>query len=684
LTAAALMPTRTTPRQKIDRLRDAIRHHEHCYYVLDNPEISDAEFDQLMKELRILEAQHPDLISPDSPTQRVGGKPAEGFVSVLHSVPMLSLDNTYSEDELREFDKRVGEFSPDRGSGFVCELKIDGLSLALTYERGHLIRGVTRGDGVRGEEVTFNVKTIRSIPLRLRERSPMAHKPLEVRGEVYLPLTSFNKLNQERVENGEARFANPRNAAAGTLRTLDPQVVASRNLDIFVYQMLIDGRVPFAKHSEVLAWLEQAGFKVNRNWRRCPSISDVVDYCRGWEQKRDSLSYEIDGVVVKVDSISLQQEMGATSKFPRWAVAYKFPARQATTQVRNILVQVGRTGALTPVADLEPVKLAGSTISRATLHNEDEIQRLGLKIRDFVLIEKGGDVIPKIVKVLEARRPPDARDFAMPDRCPVCSGAVYRIEGEAVRRCSNVGCPAKAKESLLHFSSRKAMKIEGLGEALVDQLVDKGLVKDPADLYRLTLEDLVNLERMGQKSAQNLLQQIQQSKTNELSRVIFGLGIRHVGERTAQILAQHYGSMNRLAEASKEELENIFEVGPVVAESIHRFFSQGENRAVIQKLKQSGVNLESKAGTKRSAHLQGMQFVLTGKLPTLTRDEAGQLIEQHGGRVTASVSKKTDYVVAGEEAGSKLDKAKELGVKVIDEEVFREMIEAGSRVNVSR
>ena len=567
------MPKRTTPQQKIDRLRDAIRHHEHCYYVLDNPEISDAEFDQLMEELRILEAQHPDLISPDSPTQRVGGKPAKGFVSVLHSVPMLSLDNTYSEDELREFDKRVGEFSRNRGSGYVCELKIDGLSLALTYEQGYLIRGVTRGDGVRGEEVTFNVKTLRSIPLRLRERSPMAHKPLEVRGEVYLPLTSFNKLNQERVENEEARFANPRNAAAGTLRTLDPQVVASRNLDIFVYQVLVDGQVPFAKHSEVLTWLEQAGFKVNRSWRRCPSISDVVHYCREWEQKRDSLSYEIDGVVVKVDSIPLQQEMGATSKFPRWAVAFKFPARQATTQVKDILVQVGRTGALTPVADLEPVKLAGSTISRATLHNEDEIQRLGLKIRDFVLIEKGGDVIPKIVKVLEARRPPDARDFAMPDRCPVCSGAVYRTEGEAVRRCSNVGCPAKAKESLLHFSSRKAMKIEGLGEALVDQLVDKGLVKDPADLYRLTLEDLVNLERMGQKSVQNLLQQIQQSKTNELSRVIFGLGIRHVGERTAQILAQHYGSMNRLAEVSKEELENVFEVGPVVAESIHRFFS---------------------------------------------------------------------------------------------------------------
>jgi DNA ligase (NAD+) len=667
------MPT-TTPEHKIERLREAIRHHEYCYYVLDSPEISDSEFDKLMKELRTLESQHPELITRDSPTQRVGGKPAEGFVPVRHSVPMLSLDNAYSENELLEFDKRVGEFSRDRGSGYVCELKIDGLSIALTYEKGQLVRGITRGDGVRGEDVTFNVKTIRSIPLRLRRKSVGGDEPLEVRGEVYLPLASFKKLNEERAENGDSPFANPRNAAAGTLRTLDPQIVASRNLDIFVYQVLVNGQIPFSKHSEVLRWLEQSGFRVNRSWRRCSSISDVVEYGREWEQKRDRLTYEIDGVVVKVDSVHLQQEMGATSKFPRWAVAYKFAARQATTQVRNILVQVGRTGALTPVADLNPVKLAGSTISRATLHNEDEIHRLGLKIGDFVLIEKGGDVIPKIVKVVEARRPPDAKEFVMPDRCPVCSGEVYRPEGEAVRRCSNLRCPAKVKESLLHFASRKAMKIEGLGEALVDQLVDKGLVKDPADLYRLTLKDLLNLERMGQKSAQNLLAQIERSKTSELSHVIFGLGIRHVGERTAQILDRHYGSMNHLAEASRADLENIFEVGPVVAESIHQFFSQPENRTVIEKLCRSGVNLEGKTGKKTSSHLRGLQFVLTGKLADLTRDEAAQLIEQHGGRVTTSVSKKTNYVVAGEEAGSKLDKAKELGVKVIDEQAFRELL----------
>jgi DNA ligase (NAD+) len=664
--------------RKIDQLRESIRHHEHRYYVLDAPEISDFEFDQLMRELRELESKHPEMIRPDSPTQRVGGKPAEGFVAVRHSVPMLSLDNAYSESELIEFDRRVGEFSRDRGTGYVCELKIDGLSLALTYDHGNLVRGVTRGDGVRGEDVTFNVKTIRSIPLRFDERSLAGRKPLEVRGEVYLPLTSFNRVNEERAENGEARFANPRNAAAGTLRTLDPQIVAGRNLDIYTYQMLVDGQVPFSRHSQVLDWLNQAGFKVNRNWRHCTTISEVVDYCREWEQKRDTISYEIDGVVIKVDSIQLQQEIGATSKFPRWAVAYKFPARQATTQVREILVQVGRTGALTPVADLEPVKLAGSTISRATLHNEDEIQRLGLKIGDFVLIEKGGDVIPKVVKVLQDRRPAEARDFTMPDRCPVCSGEVYRPEGEAVRRCSNVACPAKIKEALLHFSSRKAMKIEGLGEALVDQLVDKGLVKDPADLYRLTLEDVVGLERMGKKSAQNLLRQIEGSKTSDLSPVIFGLGIRHVGERTAQILAQSYGSMMRLADSSEEELEKIFEIGPVVAESIRHFFSQNQNRGVIEKLRDAGVNLSGKAGEKRSSRLQGVQFVLTGKLPTMARDEAAQLIEQHGGRVTASVSKKTNYVVAGEETGSKLDKARELGIAIIDEKVLRQILSEGT------
>ena len=667
------MPAKASPKDKIKQLRDLIRHHEHRYYVLDDPEISDAEFDRLLRELKELESKHPELVTPDSPTQRVGGKPAEGFAAVQHASPMLSLDNAYSETELLDLDRRAREFS-HAAPEYVCELKIDGLSLSLIYEDGVLARGVTRGDGRRGEDVTVNVKTIRSLPLRLKDGAAGRHHRLEIRGEVFLPLTSFSAVNAEREENGEPRFANPRNAAAGTLRTLNPEVVASRKLDLFVYQGFADGQIPHRRHSETLDWLKQAGFKVNPNWKRCGSIEEVLAYCRKWGEARDKLSYEIDGVVVKVDSIRLQQDMGATSKFPRWAVAYKFAARQATTQVKNILVQVGRTGALTPVADLEPVELAGSTISRATLHNEDEIRRLDLKIGDWVLIEKGGDVIPKVVKVLESRRPADARDFVMPDHCPVCSGEVYRPEGEAVWRCGNVSCPAKLKESLLHFSARKAMKIEGLGEALVDQLVAKGLVKDPADIYQLSLDTLTELERMGKKSSLNLLAQIEESKSNDLSHVIFGLGIRHVGERTAQILAQHFGSMEALSQATQEALESVFEVGPVVAESIYHFFAQPENLAVVDKLRAAGVNLSAKAARRRSAELQGKQFVLTGKLPTLSREEASALIEQHGGRVTASVSQKTDFVLAGEDAGSKLDKARALGIAVIDEPEFLKMV----------
>jgi DNA ligase (NAD+) len=666
------MPAKTSPKEKISQLRDLIRHHEHRYYVLDDPEISDAEFDQLLTGLKELESKHPELVTPDSPTQRVGGKPAEGLATVEHARPMLSLDNAYSEAELLDLDRRVRE-SSDAVPEYVCELKIDGLSLSLIYEEGALVRGVTRGDGSRGEDVTVNVKTIRSLPLRLLERAGGKHR-IEVRGEVFLPLKSFSAVNAEREENGEPRFANPRNAAAGTLRTLNPEVVASRKLDLFVYQCFADGEIPCPRHSETLEWLTQAGFKVNPHWKRCKSIEAVMDYCREWGEKRDGLNYEIDGVVVKIDSIQLQQDMGATSKFPRWAAAYKFAARQATTQVRDILVQVGRTGALTPVADLEPVELAGSTISRATLHNEDEIRRLGLRIADWVLIEKGGDVIPKVVKVLESRRPADARDFVMPGRCPVCSGEVYRPEGEAVWRCANVSCPAKLKESLLHFAARKAMKIEGLGEALVDQLVDKRLVKDPADLYRLSLDTLMQLERMGKKSSVNLLAQIEESKRNDLARVIFGLGIRHVGERTAQILSQHFGSMETLSRAAQQELEGVFEVGPVVAESIYRFFTQPENMTVVDKLRAAGVNLAARAAAQRSIELQGKQFVLTGKLPTLSREQAAALIEQHGGRVTASVSQKTDFVLAGEDAGSKLDKARALNIRVIDEPAFLKMM----------
>ena len=670
------MARRDIIKDKIEGLRELIRHHEYRYYVLDDPEISDAEFDKLLRELQELEKERPDLSAPDSPTQRVGGKPAESFPAVVHTIPMLSLENAYSSEELVEFDHRISNAASPLPSAarYICELKIDGLSTSLTYENGVLLRGVTRGDGTRGEVVTNNIRTIRSVPLRLASVLSQQYPRLEIRGEVFFPKDAFSKLNEDREEKGEPRFANPRNAAAGTLRTLDPQVVASRNLDIFVYQSFVGSEAPFPLHAENLAWLKQAGFKVNPHWRACLTIQDVNRYCREWEAKRDQLGYEIDGVVVKVNSIRLQQDLGATSKFPRWAIAYKFAARQATTQVKDIIIQVGRTGALTPVADLEPVELAGTTISRATLHNEDEIQRLGLMIGDLVMIEKGGDVIPKVVKVIQSRRPAQAKHFEMPDRCPVCSSKVYRPDGEAVRRCINVRCPAKIKESLLHYSSRKTMKIDGLGAALVDQLVEKKLVNDPADLYQLALEDLLQLERMGKKSSENLLFQIEESKHNDFSRVIFGLGIRHVGERTAQILARHFGSIDRLIQASVADLETIFEIGPVVAESIHQFFSQPENRLVIEKLRKAGVIMTLGSAASKSTALQGKQFVLTGKLPTLSREEASTLIEQNGGRVTSSVSKKTDFVLAGEDAGSKLDKAKELGVKVIDEAFFQTML----------
>ena len=663
------------PHQKTrsSSFRDLIRHHEHRYYVLDDPEISDAEFDRLIRELKELEAKHPELVTPDSPTQRVGGKPAEGFAAVQHASPMLSLDNAYSETELLDLDRRAREFS-DAVPEYVCELKIDGLSLSLIYEDGVLARGVTRGDGTRGEDVTVNVKTIRSLPLRLLD-GRRAKTPPRRGARRSVPAADIFQCSKRRArgkrraalcESAQRRRrdvadAEPRSGCVKEARPVCLPVLRRRPDSPsapFRYAQLVEaGRVQSQSPLEAL--------RLHRDRRRF--LPDVG-------RKRDSLSYEIDGVVVKVDSVALQQDMGATSKFPRWAVAYKFAARQATTQVRNILVQVGRTGALTPVADLEPVELAGSTISRATLHNEDEIRRLGLMIGDWVLIEKGGDVIPKVVKVLESRRPADARGFVMPDRCPVCSGEVYRPEDEAVWRCGNVSCPAKLKESLLHFSARKAMKIEGLGEAFVDQLVEKGLVKDPADLYQLSLDTLTELERMGKKSSLNLLAQIEESKRNDLSRVIFGLGIRHVGERTAQILAQHFGSMEALSQATQKELESVFEVGPVVAESIYHFFAQPENLAVVDKLREAGVNLSTKAARRRSAELQGKQFVLTGKLPTLSREQASTLIEQHGGRVTASVSQKTDFVLAGEDAGSKLDKARALGIAVIDEPEFLKMV----------
>ena len=662
--------------EQITGLREQIRHHEHRYYVLDDPEIADREFDELVGELRRLEAAHPELVTPDSPTQRVGGKPAEGMVAVEHTLPMLSLDNAYAENELLDFDRRVQESAAGRRPGFVCELKIDGLSLALTFENGSLVRGVTRGDGLRGEDVTANVRTIRSVPLHVPalRRQGREGGTVEVRGEVFLPLNSFQKLNREREHQGEPLFANPRNAAAGTLRTLDPGVVAGRNLDIFVYQALVDGQVPRRNHSGVLEWLEDAGFKVNPRWKRCASVREVMEFCQEWEKRRQELNYEIDGVVVKVDSILLQQDMGATSKFPRWAVACKFRARQATTVVNDIQVQVGRTGALTPVALLEPVRLAGSTISRATLHNLEEIDRLGIKIGDTVWVEKGGDVIPKVVKVVENLRPPGAREFVMPQRCPICQGEVFRAEDEAVLRCVNLTCPAKIREALLHFCARRALRIEGLGKALVGQLLQKGLVRDPSDLYSLKLDDLVGLERMGSKSAANLLAQIEASKQRALAQLIFGLGIRHVGERTAMLLAGHFGTLENVSRASLESLESVFEVGPVVAESVRQFFAQPANREIVKKLRLAGLNLEEEHAESATSDLQGQQVVLTGRLATLTREEANRMIAGRGGRVTSSVSKKTAFVVAGEDAGGKLAKARQLGVKVMDETEFLRLV----------
>ena len=669
------MSLKTGPVTVIDKLRKTLRHHEHRYHVLADAEITDQEYDELLNRLKQLEMAYPELVTPDSPTQRIGEKLREESASVEHSVPMLSLDNAYSINELLDWEKRVHGLSGVQHNGFVCELKIDGLSVTLRFERGELVLGITRGDGLRGEDVTANVRTIRSVPLYLLDSARWGQGKVEVRGEVFLPLTSFQEVNQERETKGESVFANPRNAAAGTLRILDPRVVAGRKLDFFVYQALVDGGIPWSKQSEILEWLTRAGFKVNPRWRRCRSMSEVIDYCQEWEEKRDQLTYEIDGVVVKINSIQVQEDLGATSKFPRWAMAYKFRPRCATTLVKDIQVQVGRTGALTPVAILGPVELGGSTISRSSLHNNDEVQRLGLKIGDTVLIEKGGDVIPKVVQVIDHLRPDWAKDFKMPQQCPVCGGEVCRSKDETIVRCVKLACPARIKESILHFASRRALRIEGIGEALVSQLLNRGLVRDPADLYALQAHDLVGLDRMGPKSAANLLAQIEASKKSSLSRVIFGLGIRHVGERTAMVLAQQFRSLESLSRVSPENLSLIFEVGPVVAESIRQFFTQPSNQTILSKLHQSGVNLKESQSAKQSDTLRGHQIVLTGKLPTLTREEARALIELQGGRVTASVSKKTAFLIAGEEAGAKLEKARELGIPILNEMDFRKLVQ---------
>lgn len=668
------MAKRVDIEKEIEKLREEIRRHEHLYYVLDEPEISDVKFDGLMHRLQELEKEHPELVTPDSPTQRVGGQPTEEFTKVRHSAPMLSLDNTYSVDELRDFDRRVRELSGRDQVPYVAELKLDGLSMALTYENGVLARALTRGDGVTGEDVTQNVKTIRSVPLRIdsKKLAAIGHpKTFEVRGEVIMTHKSFRDANEQREKDGQSVFANPRNAAAGTIRQLDPKIVAQRNLDIFLYYLLVNGRPPLKEHWQVLEAIKELGFKVNPYRKLARSFDDLTAYIEEMEPKREKLEYEIDGVVVKVNEIGLWEELGMTAKSPRWAIAYKYPAHQESTIVKDIRPQVGRTGTLTPVADLEPVNVGGVTVSHATLHNMDEIERLGVKIGDTVLIQRAGEVIPQVLKV--TKHAPDGREFRMPKHCPVCGGDVIRVEGEVAYRCVNTACPAQLKESLLHFSARHAMNINGLGESLVDQLVDKKVVQDVAGLYSLDLEQLAGLERMGKKSAQNVVDEIEKSKTADLARVIYAVGIRFVGERTAQLLAEHFGSMDKFAQATTEELYEVEEIGPKVAQSIVEFFHEKRNRDVIERLRRAGLQFEQKR-RRTAGKLSGLQFVLTGSLPDLSREEATRMIEEAGGRVTGSVSKKTNYVVAGADPGSKLDKAQSLGIEILDEVGLRKLL----------
>jgi DNA ligase (NAD+) len=657
---------------EIETLCVEINRHNDLYYLKNTPELADAEFDALLEKLKKLEEENPELITADSPTQRVGGR-ATSFTPFVHRVSMMSLDNSYNIEDLRSFDERCRRLADGRDFQYVAELKIDGLSLALHFENGFLVAGATRGDGFIGDDVLNNVKTIRTIPLKLKGDFP---KQVEVRGEAFLARSVFEKINNDLEMLGEKTFANPRNAASGTLRQLDSAIVASRRLDIFPYDVLSGNQKLFPTHWEIFAWLEKKGFHVNPNRALCENIEEVIKFCDQMLAKRDALDYDIDGVVIKVNSTQLQEEFGATTKAPRWAIAYKYPAMQATTRLNDIVVQVGRTGALTPVAYLEPVQLAGTIVARASLHNEDEIKRLNIKLGDWVLIEKSGEIIPQILQVIESKRDGDEVEYEFPTYCPVCGFDAVRPEGEAVTRCSNTDCPAKVKARILYFAARKAMDIEGLGNILVEKLVDLGLVKNVADLYSLTLEQVSELERMAEKSATNLINQIEASKTRGLQRLLFGLDIRHVGERYAKILARAFRSIEKLAEASVEELDAIHEIGLAVAVSVFNFFQNPHNQEIIERLKAAGVKMEIDGDSSMvlDENFIGKTFVLTGKLENFTRDEAGKLVEERGGRVSSTVSKKTDYVVAGADAGSKLTKAESLGVKIVNEEEFENMI----------
>ncbi|HEY6945917.1 MAG TPA: NAD-dependent DNA ligase LigA [Candidatus Acidoferrum sp.] len=662
-------------RKEAEELREKIRRHEYLYYVEDAPEISDAKFDLLMNRLKEIEAGHPELATPDSPTVRVGGTPREGFTTVRHARSMLSLDNAFSYDALKDWDRRVREGSGREDIEYIAEHKFDGLSISLQYEDSVLARGVTRGDGTTGEEVTPNVKTIRSVPLRVDAAALKKVKlraDFEVRGEVMMTRKAFEALNRQQERIGGKIFVNPRNSAAGAVRVLDPTITASRKLDFFAYYLLVDGKVPFARHSESLEALKQLRFRASDDWKLCNGIQEVVKYCEDWDAKREKLPYEIDGVVIKVNATAIQNELGYTAKAPRWAIAFKYPARQETTVVNDIRVNVGRTGALTPVAILEPVQVGGVTVSRSTLHNMDEIERLGVQIGDTVLIERAGEVIPHVLKVVKEGKP--RKPFRMPKNCPECGSAIHHVDGEVAYRCVNAACPAKRKESILHFAGRHAMDIDGLGEKIVDQLVDKGMVKDVADLYALKEEEVAALDRMAEKSAQNLREEIEASKKNSLARLIYALGIQFVGERTGQLLAEHFSSLDELAAAKEEELEQVPEVGPKVAASLVEFFSEPANRQLIKKLAKAGVRPKAEKREVKSDKFAGKTFVFTGTLANRTREEAGAIVVEHGGKVSGSVSSKTNYVVVGTDPGSKYDKAKELGVTILSEGEFEKLL----------
>lgn len=661
-------------KKEIEELREEIRKHNYQYYVLDQPLVSDYEYDQLMKRLIKFEQDYPRFVTPDSPTQRVGAKPLEQFMTAQHLSPMLSLSNAFSEQELLDFDQRIKKNISEQIYDYAVELKIDGLAIALLYENGILTRGATRGDGITGEDITQNLRTIGSIPLKLREFKGM--DVIEVYGEVYMNRENFKKLNEERLKKSENLFANPRNAAAGSVRQLDPSITAGRQLETFIYQATFSRNDYFSTHMELLDFLKKAGLRVNSNIKLCATIEEAIEYCNSWQKRKNELNYDIDGMVLKVNQLSLRERLGSTSKSPRWAIAFKFPAEQMTTIIKDIIVGIGRTGALTPVAILEPIFISGSRVQRATLHNEDEIKRKDIRIGDTVLVQKAGEVIPEIVQVIKEKRSGKEKVFQMPDRCPICGSQAVKLDEEVASRCNNISCPAQVKEKIRHFVSRGAMDIEGLGPALINQLVNNNVIKDFADLYFIKREELLALERMADKSSDNIIEAIENSKNRPLSSLIYALGIRHVGIYASRLLADKLDNLLDLEKFSIEELVKIEGIGPIMAESILLFFQQKENREIIKKLQQAGVNFQSEKKTAEKGILEGLQFVLTGTLEHFSREEAKDLIEKSGGRVTNNVTKKTDFLLLGRDPGSKYQKAIDLKIKVITEEDFQKMLKS--------